>query len=106
MITYESLSARPSAFLSLSGHSLADFETLYQDFAAFYAKDRQQSLTRKGKPRKRAAGGGTPFSQEGRTRLLMALVFLRIYPTYEVLGFFFSLHKANAQRGVVEALLG
>ncbi len=50
--------------------------------------------------------GGTPFSQEGRTRLLMALVFLRVYPTYEVLGFFFSLHKANALRGVLEALLG
>ena len=34
----------------------------------------------------------------------MALVFLRVYPTYAVLAFFFSLHKANAQRGVVEVL--
>ncbi len=36
----------------------------------------------------------------------MALVWLRVYPTYEVRAFFFSLHKANAQRGAVEALLG
>jgi hypothetical protein len=35
----------------------------------------------------------------------MALVFLRVYPSYEVLGFF-SLHKANALRGIVEALFG
>ncbi len=34
----------------------------------------------------------------------MALVFLRVSPTYEVLAFFFSLHKANAQRGVVDVL--
>jgi len=104
MITYEKLAARPAAFASLCGFSVAEFEPLYQDFAAAYRKDRAVSLTRKGQPRKRAAGGGTPFSQDGRTRLLMALVFLRVYPTYEVLAFFFSLHKANAQRGVVEVL--
>lgn len=37
----------------------------------------------------------------------MALVWLRIYPTYEVLGFFFDLHKRNAQlnvRAVLEVL--
>jgi len=105
MITYEILAARPSAFLSLSGLNLADFEALYQDFAPAYAKDRQTSLTRKQqKPRKRAAGAGSKFSQDGRTRLLMALVWLRAYPTYEVLGFFFSLNKGNAQRGVVDVL--
>ncbi|MGI4790795.1 MAG: transposase family protein [Janthinobacterium lividum] len=104
MITYETLAARPAAFASLCGFTLAEFEALYQDFAAAYAKDRAASLTRTGKPRKRAGGGGTPFSHDGRTRLLMALVFLRVYPTYEVLAFFFSLHKANAQRGVVDVL--
>jgi len=104
MITYESFAARPSAFTSLSGLPLTDFEALFQDFAAAYAQDRRHSLTRRGQKRRRAAGGGTPFSQDGRTRLLMALVFLRVYPTYEVLAFFFSLHKANAQRGVVDVL--
>ncbi len=106
MITFERLAAQPRAFTSLCGLTLTDFETLYQDFAAAYAKDRQQSLTYKGQRRKRAAGAGAKFRQDGRTRLLMALVWLRTYPTYEVLAFFFSLHKANAQRGVVEALLG
>ncbi len=60
MITYDSLAARPVAFASLSGLSLTDFEALYQEFAAAYAKDRQQSLTRAGKPRRRAAGPRSP----------------------------------------------
>jgi len=104
MITFATLAARPSAFASLSGLTLTDFEALYQEFAPAYAKDRQDSLTRAGKPRRRAAGGGKKFSQDGRTRLLMALMWLRIYPTYEVLAFFFSLHKANAHRGVADVL--
>ena len=33
-----------------------------------------------------------------------ALVWLRIYPTYELLGFFFGLHKRNAQLNVRDAL--
>ena len=40
MITYEDLAGRP-AFASLNGLTLADFEALYHDFAATYAKDRQ-----------------------------------------------------------------
>jgi hypothetical protein len=34
----------------------------------------------------------------------MALLWLRVYPTYEVLGFFFGLHKRNAQLDVLAAL--
>src|SRR5579875_1948785 len=104
MITHQSLSTHPSAFTSLSGLRLDEFEALYRDFAAAYARDRQASPTRTGQPRKRAAGGGSQFSQDGRTRLLMALVWLRAYPTYEVLGFFFGLHRGNAQKGVVDVL--
>ena len=104
MITFERLASCPAAFASLSGLNLTDFEALYQDFAAAYAKDRQASPTRRGEPRKRAAGAGAKFSQDGRTRLLMALVFLRVYPTCQVLGFLFSLDKGNAQRGVADVL--
>lgn len=35
----------------------------------------------------------------------MALIWLRVCPTYEVL-VFFSPYKADAQRGAVEAALG
>ena len=34
----------------------------------------------------------------------MTLLWLRVYPTYEVLGFFFGLHKRNAQLNILAAL--
>jgi hypothetical protein len=34
----------------------------------------------------------------------MAMMWLRVYPTYEVLGFFFALHRRNAQLNVRSAL--
>src|SRR6185369_1455879 len=43
---------------------------------------------------------GHPFAHDDRHCLLMALAWLRIYPTYELLGFFFGLHKRNAQLNV------
>lgn len=67
MIAYERLAACPLAFASLGGLNSTDFEALYQDFAAAHAKDRQQSLTRAGKPR-------------WRTRLPMALAYIPGFP--------------------------
>jgi hypothetical protein len=55
-------------------------------------------------PRQRAAGAGHPYNHGAADRLLMALLWLRVYPTYEVLGFFFALHKRNAQLNVLAAL--
>jgi hypothetical protein len=34
----------------------------------------------------------------------MALIWLRVYPTYEVLGFLFSLNNGKAQRSVADVL--
>src|SRR5438552_17012284 len=82
-----------------------DFDNLLNAFQA--AQDRLNSgrdTTRRGQPRQRAAGAGPPHRHDDRHRLLMALVWLRVYPTYEVLGFFFGLHKRNAQLNVRDVL--
>jgi hypothetical protein len=64
--------------------------------------------TRRGtRPRRRAAAAGHPHSNGAADRLLVALLWLRVYPAYEVLGSFFALHKRNAQlnvRATLEAL--
>jgi hypothetical protein len=101
MFTYESLSRYSNAFRSLTGMSPTEFESLLTDFRA--AADRLRArthTTRRGQPRQRTVGAGHPFRHDDRHRLLMALVWLRIYPTYELLGFFFGLHKRNAQLNV------
>ncbi len=65
----------------------------------------RSDTTRKGgKPRQRAAGAGHPYSHGPADRLLMALMWLRVYPTCEVLGFFFALHKRDARLNVLAAL--
>jgi hypothetical protein len=105
MLAYESLVRYPRAFRSLTGMTPAEFEGLLNAFRTAADRRRQASrTTRTGQPRRRAAGAGPPHRHDHRHRLLMALVWLRVYPTYELLGFFFGLHKRNAQLNVRDAL--
>jgi DDE superfamily endonuclease len=99
MITYERLRQRPAAFRSLTGHTPDAFEALFADFAPAHQQRLQAVPTtrRGGQSRKRAVGGGPRFRHDLRTRLLLALVWLRVYPTLELLGFLFSLNKTNAE---------
>lgn len=105
MITYEKLKKHPSAFKSLTGMSVEAFDRLFEEMASAHALRLLDTPTKRGKqPRKRAPGGGRKHDHPLRDRLVIALVWLRIYPTYEVLGFFFSLHKTNARNNVEELL--
>jgi hypothetical protein len=105
MITYESLRQHPTAFRSFTGHTPEQFESV---FAQFLPAHRQRAAasptTKEGTPRQRAFGGGCHSRHDPRTRLLIALIWLRIYPTFEVLGFLFSLNKTNAHEAVMDQL--
>jgi hypothetical protein len=106
MITYERLARSPSAFKSMTGFSVEAFQTLFHAFDRAFDDRRHASPTtkRRGLPRQRAAGAGHPYSHDRRTRLLMTLLWLRLYPTFEVLGFLFSLNKTNVHDAVQEGL--
>ena len=106
MFRYDDLCRHPTAFPSLTGLNRAEFDELVPRFERALAAQRAGSATtrREGRPRVNAPGAGPRHAHDARNRLLMALVWLRIYPTYEVLGFFFGLHKRNAQLNVRAAL--
>jgi hypothetical protein len=105
MIRYATLRLTPKIFPALTGLTLGEFEQLAEEFAAAHAQARAASTrTKKGTPRHRAAGAGAPPSLDRTDRLLMALVWLRVYPTYEVLGWLFGLEKSNAWENVQDAL--
>jgi hypothetical protein len=105
MIRYAALRLTPKILPALTGLTLAEFEQLAEEFAAAHARARAASThTKKGTPRHRAAGAGAPPSLDLTDRLLMALVWLRVYPTYEVLGWLFGLEKSNAWENVQDAL--
>ncbi len=106
MLSYDALCKHPAAFPSLTGLTRAEFEGLAGQFQAA-ERDRRAAATttrRDGRPRRNAHGSGHPYRNDARSRLLMALVWLRTYPTYEVLGFFFGLPRRNAQLNVRAAL--
>jgi IS5 family transposase len=109
MMSYDDLCRHPAAFPSLTGMTRAEFDALAERFerAETELRSAATATRRDGKARTRAAGAGHPHRHDGCGWLLMALLWLRIYPTYEVLGFFFGLHKRNAQlnvRGALEVL--
>ena len=106
MLTFRHLCRKPAAFKSVTGMTPDEFDTPYEDFLAAQAR-RHQAATytkRTGMPRRRAAGAGHPHAHDHRTRLLMGLVWLRGYPTYEVLGLLFDLDKGQAWRNVQDVL--
>jgi hypothetical protein len=105
MLTYQALCQVPEIFPALTGLTRDEFDRLGADFAR--ARDRLRATsqrTKRGTPRQRAAGAGAPPTHDLPSRLLMALVWLRVYPTYELLGWLFGLEKSNAWENVQDAL--
>jgi hypothetical protein len=102
MTIYDKLRRRPAAFRNLTGLSVEEFEALYDELADKIDSYDESRLNHRA--RKRAVGAGGQYQHDARNRLLMAMIWLRIYPTYEVLGFLFDLHKSNIGRNL-EAIL-
>jgi IS5 family transposase len=106
MLRLDQLTTKPRAFVSLTGLTPVEFEALFGAFAPAYQHDRAAADTtrRDRQPRRRAPGAGAPHALDLRHRLLLALVWLKVYPTFEVLGLLFDLDKGNARRNLLETL--
>lgn len=98
MTVYEQLRRRPAVFRSLTGLNLDEFEVLYHQVVDDIERYDETQLEQR--ERQRAVGAGRPYQHDARNRLLMALIWLRIYPTYDVLGFIFDLDKSNLCRNL------
>jgi hypothetical protein len=99
MITYANLSKHPSATPSLIGMRLDAFDRLFTEFELAHSQRlAEAALTRKSRqPRQRGVGAGRKHRYDLRDRLLLTLFWLRVYTTYEVMGFFFGLNKTNIE---------
>jgi hypothetical protein len=105
MVTYAALCLNPKIFPALAGMTREEFDRLAIELAAALDRSRATSThTKRGRPRQRAAGGGPRATLDLPTRLLMTLLWLRVYPTYEVLGWLFGLEKSNAWENVQATL--
>ncbi len=87
MITYRTLACKPVSFKSLTGLSVEEFDILCRAwvYADALARDASPLTRTRQTPRQRRAGAGRKWEVDAPTRLLMALVWLKVYPSWEVL---------------------
>jgi hypothetical protein len=93
---YSYLSQHPNVFYSVTGLRVAEFDELLADVLPQYAAQEQQRLQRP--DRQRAIGAGHPFELNERDHILLTIVWLRLYPTHEVLGYLFGISDTRVSR--------
>jgi hypothetical protein len=100
ILRYTNLQRYPRVFLAVTGLKLSEFAALFDEVLPLYAEAEQKRhlKQRPQQERQRALGGGHPFTLSVRDQLLLALVWLRIYPTHEVLGFLFGVSDSSVSR--------
>jgi hypothetical protein len=98
MITVEKLTKKPSLFLSFTGLNVSEFEKLSNQMSEAEIEHEKKRLSNS--KRRRAVGGGRKFIYPLPERLLMLLMYYRIYPTYALLGFLFDVDETTVLRNI------
>jgi Helix-turn-helix of DDE superfamily endonuclease/DDE superfamily endonuclease len=93
---YDELRRYPTVFLKMTGLRLNEFADLLDDMLPRFATAEQTRLRRA--TRQRAPGGGRHADLAARDQILLALIWLRQYPTNQVLGFLFGVSDSTASR--------
>lgn len=96
ILRYSRFSRAPEVFLCLTGLRVAAFDALVAEVLPRYGASEQQRLQRPA--RQRARGAGHPFALAPRDQLLLTVVWLRAYPTHEVLGYRFAVSDSTVTR--------
>jgi DDE superfamily endonuclease/Helix-turn-helix of DDE superfamily endonuclease len=96
ILSFEALRAQPGVFKSMTGVSVEEFQAILAQVGPSYQAMVNSRLGRAG--RKRAPGGGENSRHDVTERLLMTLVWLRLYLTCEAVGFLFGVNKGTVSR--------
>jgi len=86
----------PTVFRHLTGITPAVFEAVAAVVVPAVEATRRKALDRP--DRERAVGAGHPFGLGPADQLLLAVVWLRVYPTHAVLGYLFGVSESAARR--------
>ena len=96
------LREHPSVFRHLTGLTVAAFDALAADVVPVVQAAHRATLDRP--DRQRAIGAGGEFELGTTDHVLLTVVWLRQYPTQEVLGFLFGVSDSTALRAVRRCL--
>jgi len=100
---YKRLKEYPSVFRAVTGLNVKEFNEYTEPLLVKLAQSERSRLEKK-EERKRAVGGGRNHELPWREQLLLTLIWLRLYPTCEVLGYFFNVSDSTASRVVRRCL--
>lgn len=93
---YGQLTKYGTVFLAMTGLRVSELDQLLVEVLPRMAEAEEQRLSRA--DRQRAIGGGHPFELEAINQVLLSVIWLRQYPTYEVLGYLFGVSDTTAGR--------
>ena len=99
---YTNLKKHPSVFRATTGLTSREFDDYAAPLAIKLAEEGRKALERS--DRQRAIGGGRNQDLDGRDQFLLTVVWLRLYPTYEVLGSLVGISDSSAYRVVKRCL--
>ena len=98
MLTYKKLHRKPKHFQSFTGVSIAQVAEILNALRPIYGEFEKERL--EGPARKRKIGGGRKFSLSLEDRLLVTLMYFRLYTSYTLLGYLFDLDGSNVGREI------
>ena len=102
ILRYNQLSSHPKIFLATTGLKLTEFYEVVADVKPALL---QSQLTRLERPkRRRDIGGGRKYQLDARDQILLTIVWLRLYPTHEVLGYLFGVSDSTVSRTIALVL--
>jgi len=97
-MTYLKLSKKPKQFLSFTGVTLQQFDVIVIDVKKQYSITEKARLSKR--KRQRQIGAGHPFDLSIEDKLVMLLVYYRLYITCELAGYLFDLDQSNVNRNI------
>jgi hypothetical protein len=98
LLNYSRLSRKPLLFRSFTGLELSEFDSIYKEVESKYPEYEIKRLSKR--KRKRNIGAGNHFKLQIRDRLLMLLVYYKLYITHTLSGFLFDLDQSNVYRDI------
>src|SRR5579862_3499014 len=103
MITVAKLRRKPRHFQAFTGVSVAEFDQLLAQVVSAYEANQRRRRNRDGQ--QRPLDVGHPFTLGMPERLLMGLMYLRLYIGQNLLSYLFDLDQSNVSRELNDRLL-
>jgi DDE superfamily endonuclease/Helix-turn-helix of DDE superfamily endonuclease len=102
IMRYVHLTQQPNVFLKVTGLHIKEFDELVHDVRPLFVEAEQTRLQRP--DRQREIGGGRDSELDAHDQILLTVIWLRLYPTHEVLGYLLGVSDSTVSRVIQRVL--